>query len=144
MPMLLLTIQMHQKTIVRSRWDKSGNSMEHAFTLLELLVVLAILGILAATAVPQYSDYKKRAFDSRALFDLRNVATAEEAYFLDSETYLSCNNDQCSDLPGINAISEGVLLAVTASSTSFTGTSAHPNGTGKIFRWDSESGGLVE
>ena len=113
------------------------------FTLIELLVVIAIVSILAAIAIPQFTSYKKKGFDIRALSDLRNVATAEEAYFIDNESYLSCNVASCSRLPGVGALSKGVELAMIAIDGAFTGTSTHPRGSGKIFQWDSERGGLV-
>jgi type IV pilus assembly protein PilA len=111
------------------------------FTLLELLVVMGIIGVLASIAVPQYAAYKARAFDTRAEMDLRNVAIAEEAYFVDAERYLSCKNATCVNLPGIKAISPGVTLAMTATTTGFLGTSTHPKGSGKVFRWKSDAGG---
>ena len=60
---------------------------EKGFTLIELLVVIAIIGILAAIAIPQFTEYRKRGFDARSKSDLRNLATAEEAYFVDYESY---------------------------------------------------------
>jgi len=114
------------------------------FTLLELLVALAISSILAAIAVPQYGAYRKRAFDQRALSDLQAVAIAEEAYFLDHEEYLSCSSESCLELPGIAAISRGVTLDVQGGPDLFTGTSTHTQGSGRVFNWDSSRGGLVE
>jgi len=123
------------------------------FTLIELLVVVAIIGILAAIAIPQFAEYRARGFDSRALSDLRNAATAEEAYFADNEVYRTCANviDCATDLPGFQA-STGVILsmeAVAPSGTtpaSFTGQSSHlqgsVNGTDFCYNWDNALGGL--
>ena len=114
------------------------------FTLIELLVVIAIIGILAAIAIPQFAEYRARGFDSRSKSDLRNVATAEEAYFADNEVYKSCANGACAtNLPGISALSDGVTLQITATPTGFTGTSTHPRGTGVTCDWDSSAGGLT-
>jgi prepilin-type N-terminal cleavage/methylation domain-containing protein len=60
---------------------------EGGFTLIELLVVIAIIGILAAIAIPQFAAYRRRGFDSDAKSNIRNMATAEEAYFVDKNTY---------------------------------------------------------
>jgi prepilin-type N-terminal cleavage/methylation domain-containing protein len=122
---------------------------EKGFTLIELLVVIAIIGILAAIAIPQFAEYRARGFDARAKSDLRNVATAEEAYFADYEVYKDCgpttNGDECNVLPGINGVSEDVELDMdlAATATGFTGTSTHPRGTGITCNWDSKSGGLT-
>ncbi len=121
---------------------------EKGFTLIELLVVIAIIGILAAIAIPQFAEYRKRGFDSRAKSDLRNVATAEEAYFVDAEAYLPCTGDDtggsCDDLPGFDKASDGVTLEIElgASGAFFTGTSNHPGGEVADFDWNSANGGL--
>jgi prepilin-type N-terminal cleavage/methylation domain-containing protein len=114
------------------------------FTLIELLIVMSIVSALVAIAIPQYSVYRATAFDTRAELDLRSVAIAEEAYFLQHEEYLSCNNESCTQLPGIKRISAGVLLEVKRQEDGFMATATHPLGTGRIFRWDSEEGGLVQ
>lgn len=58
---------------------------QQGFTLIELLVVMGIVSALIAVALPRYSDYRANAFDARAELDLRSVAMAEEAYFLENE-----------------------------------------------------------
>jgi type IV pilus assembly protein PilA len=62
---------------------------EEGFTLIELMIVIAIIGILAAIAIPQFSAYRKRSYNAAAEADLRNAATAQEAYFVDFSTYKS-------------------------------------------------------
>ncbi len=62
---------------------------EKGFTLIELLVVIAIIGILAAIAIPQFAAYRRRAYESDVKANLKNAATAQEAYFVDFNTYLS-------------------------------------------------------
>lgn len=118
------------------------------FTLIELLVTVGIMGILAATAIPQYGEFKARSFDARSAADLRNAATAEEAYFVDNLEYLSCATveDCSSDLPNFIA-SEGVVLAIErveaagAIPEHFIGTSSHPAGS-RTWTWDSSDDGL--
>lgn len=115
---------------------------QRGFTLIELLVVMGIVSALVAIALPRYAAYRANAFDARAEVDLRSVAMAEEAYFLAKEEYLSCSGPSCTQLPGIQKLSEGVQLSIQATATSFTGTASHPKGSGKVFTWDSGGGGL--
>lgn len=58
-----------------------------AFTLIELLIVVAIIAILAAIAVPNFLEAQTRAKVSRAKADMRSVATAIEAYRVDHNNY---------------------------------------------------------
>src|SRR5437773_7680131 len=58
-----------------------------AFTLIELLIVVVIIGILAAIAIPKFQNTKGKAYTASLKTDLRNLATAEEAYFYDNFIY---------------------------------------------------------
>ncbi|MBX3728573.1 MAG: prepilin-type N-terminal cleavage/methylation domain-containing protein [Candidatus Sumerlaeia bacterium] len=60
---------------------------KRAFTLIELLIVVAIIAILAAIAVPNFLEAQVRAKVSRAQADMRSVATALEAYHVDYNKY---------------------------------------------------------
>jgi prepilin-type N-terminal cleavage/methylation domain-containing protein len=59
------------------------------FTLIELLIVVVIIGILAAIAIPKFANTKSKAYVTAMKSDLRNLVTAEEAYFSDSSKYTS-------------------------------------------------------
>jgi prepilin-type N-terminal cleavage/methylation domain-containing protein len=56
---------------------------QKGFTLIELMIVIAIIGILAAIAIPQFNSYRKRAYNASANTDIKNAYTAAQAYFVD-------------------------------------------------------------
>src|SRR3989449_9546336 len=56
----------------------------NGFTLIELLIVVVIIGLLATIAIPKFSNTKEKAYVASMKSDLRNLATAEEAFFYDS------------------------------------------------------------
>ena len=57
------------------------------FTLVELMVVIAIIGILAAIAISQFASFRQKSYNSAAISDLRNVKTNLEAYYKDYQEY---------------------------------------------------------
>src|SRR5215213_6581646 len=61
--------------------------MKRAFTLIELLIVVAIIAILAAIAVPNFLEAQTRAKIARVKNDLRTMATALESYAVDNQKY---------------------------------------------------------
>jgi general secretion pathway protein G len=63
------------------------NRYSRAFTLIELLIVVAIIAILAAIAVPNFLEAQVRSKVSRAKADMRTIATAIESYRVDNNNY---------------------------------------------------------
>ncbi len=57
------------------------------FTLVELLIVVVIIGILAAIAIPKFATTKEKAYLATMKTDLRNLVTAQEGYFSDNQAY---------------------------------------------------------
>jgi prepilin-type N-terminal cleavage/methylation domain-containing protein len=65
------------------------HTAKKGFTLIELLIVVVIIGILAAIAIPKFATTKEKAYVASMKSDLRNLVTAEEAYFSDNQVYLA-------------------------------------------------------
>ena len=64
-----------------------SNTKRKGFTLIELLIVVVIIGILAAIAIPKFATTKEKAYVAAMKSDLKNLATAQESYFSDNNTY---------------------------------------------------------
>ena len=92
-----------------------------AFTLIELLIVVVIIGILAAIAIPKFQNTKGKANAAALKTDLRNLATAEEAYFFENAVYTS----NTSSLP-LNTSPGVVLSVVDATSSGWSAKATHP------------------
>jgi type II secretion system protein G len=94
------------------------------FTLIELLIVVVIIGILAAIAIPKFANTKEKAYIAAMKSDLRNLVTAEEAYFADNVTYSS-------NLGTTFNSSAGVTVTIASPSGTGWSASATHNGTAK-------------
>ena len=91
------------------------------FTLIELLIVVVIIGILAAVAIPKFRNSKAKAFVASMKSDLRNLATAQEAYFYENAVYAS-DTSQINFRP-----SSGVEVEiVSASAAGWGARTTHP------------------
>src|SRR5258705_12080649 len=80
------------------------------FTLIELLIEVVIIGILAAIAITKFANTKEKAYLASMKSDLRNLITAEEAYFADSVKYTSNLGTAYNVTSGV----VGPTIAVTA------------------------------
>lgn len=68
---------------------RTGASMidNKGFTLVELMIVVSIIGILAAIAIPQLTAYRQKAFNAAAETDIRNLKLIVEAVYVDQQVY---------------------------------------------------------
>lgn len=91
------------------------------FTLIELLIVVVIIGILAAIAVPKFQNTKGKANAAALRSDLRNLASAQEAYFYEHRAYTA-------DATQLQvAVSSGVFLTIMSANTGgWSAKATHP------------------
>ena len=97
------------------------------FTLIELMIVIAIIGILAAIAIPQFSAYRMRSYNAASEADLRNAATAQEAYYVDNQTYKPAPTALIGSTYGFYT-SQNVTVGGSAGAAQYTMTSYHSSG----------------
>jgi len=92
---------------------------KRGFTIIELLVVVVIIGILAAIAIPKFAMTKDKSRMASVKSDLRNTMTAEEAYFADYSTFGSLSQLQANSN---YTLSQGNAGSVTTASNGYTAT----------------------
>ncbi len=116
---------------------------EGGFTLIELLVVIAIIGILVAIAIPQFGGYRRRGFDAQVRTSVRNLVTAQEAYFVDTDTYGTGAGNTAQFTTRVFRQSSSVDITTTGTAVDFTITgtavSGCSPGTG-VWIFDSSTG----
>ena len=93
---------------------------ESGFTLIELLIVLVIIGILLAIAVPSYLGFKDRASKSAAQANVRSAVPAVEAYYADTGHYtnMTATTGDAPDTGGLAGIDAGVKITVVSAGPS--------------------------
>ena len=90
-------------------------SLQKGFTLIELMIVIAIIGILAAIAIPQYQNYIARSQMSRVVAEAGSLKTPVETCMLDGKTQLGQDTAKCQlGATGSNLIDGGVQDGGTA------------------------------
>jgi prepilin-type N-terminal cleavage/methylation domain-containing protein len=115
-------------SIFHTRIGKKG------FTLVELMIVIAIIGVLAAIAIPQFSLYRKKGFNTAAKEDVKNAYTAAQAFF-SSTPDVSVTSANLTEF-GYKA-TVGVILTIGSGSMSALSISMkHTNGD-KTYTMDS-------
>ena len=99
---------------------------QKGFTLVELMIVIAIIGIIAAIAIPQFIQYKTKGFNTSARSDVKQMYTAAQAFFTE-------NPDGTLTLADLQSRGYNQTNSVTASAggtiSTMTISAVHNNGT---------------
>ncbi len=84
------------------------------------MIVIAIIGILAAIAIPQFSAYRERGFIASMQSDVQAVRNAEEAYYADNSTYTAASGDLANyGFKGFSTGNSATIAAVTTLATDY-------------------------
>jgi prepilin-type N-terminal cleavage/methylation domain-containing protein len=103
-------------------------AIKKGFTLIELLIVVVIIGILAAIAIPKFANTKEKAYVASMKSDLRNLVTAQEAYFSDNNSTYAASTTAM----GTNyQASSGVTVTINSATNTGWTASASQNSTAK-------------
>ncbi len=104
-------------------------SQKQGFTLIELLIVVVIIGILAAVAIPKFSSTKQRASRSAGLADMRNLATSQEGFFVDSARYAALTDTgSTAGKMNFSPSTGNTGLAIVATGTGWSAVVSIPGG----------------
>jgi type IV pilus assembly protein PilE len=101
-------------------WEWAMKRMQGGFTLVELMVTVAIVGILTAVAVPMYGDYVTRSRLTEAFTALGAAQPAAEQFWPNDRTYANFNN--AASFPGASDNFSYALSDATASTYTLTAT----------------------
>ena len=111
------------------------------FTLIELMIAIAIIGILASIAIPQFTAYKVKGYNAASKSDLKNAYTVAQAYFTENP---GATFDAAVMAAGGYQATQGVVLTITAGTQSTLAlTTTNPNAGAAAITYTVNSSGVI-
>ena len=104
--------------------DRARRGVSTGFTMIELLIVIIIIGILAAIAIPRFTESKRLAYVASMKSDLRNMVSAAESKFAEEGTYVNY----------VPPASSGVKIVYSGTIDGWSATATHPSVPGIVCR----------
>jgi type IV pilus assembly protein PilA len=131
--------------MAQRRAELRNGENDKGFTLIELMVVIIIIGILAAIAIPVFLNQRQAAWDGSAKSDLANLAIAAESYSVaNNGSYKDMTIDLLKSGQGLKTSSDNTLsLTVGADNTSYTATAYNNNSGATGHTFTSTSGTIT-
>ena len=129
--------------MIVARRSRSPGDPEAGFTLVELLVVIIIIGILSAIAIPAFLNQRKKAADGSARADIHNLSKFQEVLLIDQGRYgmlaeIDAQQSQYNPSPGVQ-----VTVVRYVSSQAYCLSAKH-RGSSTTWYYDNAAGGLQD
>jgi len=140
-------IQNISKAMTKRRDAVMNGEKEQGFTLIELMVVIIIIGILAAIAIPVFLNQRNQAWSASVKSDLANAAIAAETYSVSQNgSYAGITAVPVTGtlaLNGFKPTTGNTLVVVTSTATGFKFTDSNSNNPTAVFTYDSSTGKIT-
>ena len=123
---------------------RRGLNKDEGFTLIELMVVVMIIAVLIAIAIPSFLGFRKSAQDRSAQSELRNVLLSEKAFWLDTGAYTETAADITAFEPNANLNADptlGVALDLRDATSDIVCLSRTAESGNAFSIWESSSAG---